>query len=329
MCLVRGEVIVFKKFDIVEKIIVPSDRNNNLIDLYINPDEKEKEVILKDLHFDEHTLLSALDADEIPRVEFEDEYTFIVWKRPKNHSAEEAFQYGVSSIGMILTNEKLVVILEDNYELYNKREFSNVNSLFDYVLKIFFYTVRHYVDHIKQIKLVTKELADKLSNSIDNRYFIKMFNLSESLVYYIDAITANNTVLRRLKNNVQKLGITPDELETLEDLIIENNQCLKQAEIYSTILSGLMDARGNLINNNVNVLMRKLTIISCIFLPLGVIASMGGMSEYTAILAEYGVGWGVGYLVFLLSMIPIAWISYQVLRKLVFKEDFYSKSKKR
>lgn len=320
---------MFKKFDIVEKAIVPSDRDNNLIDLYINPDEKEKQVILKDLHFDEHTLLSALDADEIPRVEFEDEYTFIVWKRPKNHSAEEEFQYGVSSIGMILSNEKLVVILEDNYELYNKREFTNVNSLFDYILKIFFYTVRHYVDHIKQIKLVTKELADKLSNSIDNRYFIKMFNLSESLVYYIDAITANNTVLRRLKNNVKKLGITPEEFETLEDLIIENNQCLKQAEIYSTILSGLMDARGNLINNNVNVLMRKLTIISCIFLPLGVIASMGGMSEYTSILAEYGISWGVGYLLFLLSMIPIAWISYQVLRKLVFKEDFYSKSKKK
>lgn len=325
----RGDVKMLKKFDIVDRTIVLTDKDNNLIDIYTNPNEKEKQIILNDLNFDEHTLLSALDADEIPRVEFEEEYTFIVWKRPRNYAAGEEYQFGVSSIGMILTNKKLVVILEDNYDLYDRREFSNVNTLFDYILKILFYTIRHYVGHIKEIKMITKEIADKLNASLDNRYLIKMFNLSESLVYYIDAITANNTVLRKIKNNVQKLGITPEEEETLEDLIIENNQCLKQAEIYSTILSGLMDARGNLINNNVNVLMRKLTIINCISLPVGIIASMGGMSEFSMMLGEYGIDWRVGYPLFALAMLPVGWLAYLLLRLIAFNDDFSRKPKKR
>ena len=313
---------MLKKFNIVKRTITPSDNKDNLIDIYTNPDEKEKQVILKDLHFDEHTLLSALDADEIPRVEFEEDYIFVVWKRPKDYSLKEELHLGVSSIGMILyNNDKLIVILEEDYELYNKREFDNINSLFDYFLRILFYTIHHYIEHIKEIKMVTKDIAGKLNTSLDNRYLIQMFNLSESLVYYIDAISANNTVLRKIKNNVLKLNITNQEIEMLEDLIIENNQCQKQAEIYSTILSGLMDARGNLINNNVNVLMRKLTVVNCIFLPLGIIASMGGMSEYSMMLKEYSINWRLGFPLFALTLIPIGWVAYLLLRNLTFNNE--------
>lgn len=88
-----------KKFDIVERAVMLSDKEDNLIDIYTNPDEKEKQEILKNLLFDEHTLLSALDADEIPRVEFEEDYTFVVWKRPKDYSVKEELRFGVSQSG--------------------------------------------------------------------------------------------------------------------------------------------------------------------------------------------------------------------------------------
>jgi magnesium transporter len=94
-----------------------------------------------------------------------------------------------------------------------------------------------------------------------------MFNLSESLVYYLNAITGNGVVLTRLRAHAEKAGFSPETLAFIDDLIIENNQCYKQAEIYSTVLSGLMDARGTLVNNNMNVLLKNLTIINVIFLP--------------------------------------------------------------
>lgn len=56
-------------------------------------------------------------------------------------------------------------------------------------------------------------------------------------------------VTHKIKDTIQKLNLILEETAALEDLITENNQFLKQAEIYSTTLSGLMDARGSLINN--------------------------------------------------------------------------------
>ena len=97
---------MYKKFDIVDRVIVLSSNEDNAIDFYLNPDEAEKQIILKSLDFDEHTLSSALDSDEVSRVEFETDYTFILWKHPNNYSFENQLQFNVSSIGIILTKRK-------------------------------------------------------------------------------------------------------------------------------------------------------------------------------------------------------------------------------
>lgn len=51
-------------------------------------------------------------------------------------------------------------------------------------------------------------------------------------------------------------------MELLEDLNIDNAQCYKQAEIYSSILAGLMDARASVVSNNLNVLMKTLNMLT-------------------------------------------------------------------
>lgn len=304
-----------KRFDISDKVIVPTDKDSCVIDFYINPDEFDKQNILKDLDFDEHTLVSSLDADEISRIEFEKDYTFIIWKRPNNYSFDSKdLNFKVSSIGFILSKDNITIILADDYELYGRREFSKVSSLTDYFLKILSYIIRHYVDHIKAINMMSKELQDKINISFENKYLIQMFNLGESLVYYIDAIGANNTVLAKLKNNAKKLGFSDDEIDTIDDLIIENNQCYKQAEIYSTILSGLMDARASIVNNNMNVLLKKLTIINIIFLPLNLIAGIGGMSEFTSM--TKGMPWQLSYTLFTIAIVIIGWLAYIILNKI-------------
>ena len=125
-----------------------------------------------------------------------------------------------------------------------------------------------------------------------------MFSLSEGLIYHINAIEGNGRVLRRLRHLSQRLNFDEEELEFLDDIIIDNDQCSRQGQIFSTVLGGLLDARGNIINNNMNILLKNLTIINVVFLPLGVIAGMGGMSEFSLILNEYGIDWRLGYLAF-------------------------------
>jgi magnesium transporter len=82
------------------------------------------------------------------------------------------------------------------------------------------------------------------------------------MVYYHNAIHSNGVVIEKLKASAARLGLTPENLEYVDDLVIENSQCEKQAEIYSNIFASLMDARVSIVNNNLSVLMKTLNIIT-------------------------------------------------------------------
>jgi magnesium transporter len=153
--------------------------------------------------------------------------------------------------------------------------------------------VHHYLGHLKVIKQLTVELGSKISASMENRYLLQMFALSESLIYYLNAIEANAAVLTKLGANAERLALPKQDVEFLHDVMLDNQQCARQAQIYSSVLSGLMDARGTIVNNNVNVLLKNLTLINVIFLPLTLIASIGGMSEFS--MMTQGVDWRVSY----------------------------------
>ena len=69
------------------------------------------------------------------------------------------------------------------------------------------------------------------------------------------------------------MGLTPENVEFLDDILIENSQCRGQTEIYSQVLSSLMDARASIISNNLNVRIKALTIITIgIMLPTFIVS---------------------------------------------------------
>jgi magnesium transporter len=75
-----------------------------------------------------------------------------------------------------------------------------------------------------------------------------------------------------------------------------------------------MDARASIVNNNLSVLIKRLTIINVVFLPLNFLAGMGGMSEFSMMTA--GIPWHFAYPAFAGAMVVIALITYTVVRRL-------------
>jgi magnesium transporter len=172
-------------------------------------------------------------------------------------------------------------------------------------------STRHYFEDLKVIKQLTRELQTKLNTSLENQYLLQMFALAESLTYYLNAIEANAAVLSRLRAHSETIGFSERELEILDDLSIEHQQCYKQTEITSSVLSTLMDARGTLVNNNMNVLLKNLTIINVIFLPLNLLASILGMSEFTDMTRS--VDWRVSYSLLIVAMGALGWLTWRYL----------------
>jgi magnesium transporter len=188
------------------------------------------------------------------------------------------------------------------------RQFSRLESPMDVLFNFLSNTIHHYLEHLKVIKMISRDLQQKINTSMENKHLIQMINLSESLVYYTNAISANDSVLVRLRSFAEKQTFPTQTIALLDDLIIENTQCYKQADVYATVFAGLMDARGTLINNNMSLLLKKLTIINIVFLPLNLIASIGGMSEFT--MMTQGIHWHISYLFFGIGIILIGWLTY-------------------
>ncbi|HAS81919.1 MAG TPA: hypothetical protein DCS43_04410 [Verrucomicrobia bacterium] len=174
--------------------------------------------------------------------------------------------------------------------------------------------------------MMSQELQAKLVTSMENKYLLQMFELGEGLVYYHNALESNFVILSKLRTAADKLRLTPEQITLLEDVSIENQQASKQASIYSTVLSGLMDARGTIINNNMNVLLKNLTIINIVFLPLNLIASIGGMSEFSAF--TQGLSWRISYGLFSLAMVILGWITWWWLVKVLDRNQHRGRRKR-
>ncbi len=318
-----------KRYDLQNGCLVPVESDDCPIQLYINPDPSEREYFRNALNIDDHTISSTLDPDEVSRIEFNPDNTLLIWKRPTNYSGEDNFYFNVASLGMFLLPNRLVIIVNEDIQLPTGggRHAPSLQTPMDYMLIVLFTTVHHYLEHLKVIKMIARNLQEKINTSMENKHLIQMFNLSESLIYYLNGINSNGVVLTRLKNHAEKSGYPEKTLAFLDDLIIENNQCYKQAEIYSTVFSGLMDARGSLVNNNMSLLLKNLTIINIVFLPLNLLASIGGMSEFSMMTGK--IDWRISYSLFLLAMLIIGWLTAVVLRKANFGFGYAERPKRK
>jgi magnesium transporter len=300
-------------FDIRNSALTPTRPDQAVVLVYTSPDQAEQRELSALLQIDPHDVESALDADEVSRLDLAPEQIAVIWKRPRTASAGRRPQFEVSSMGLFLRPGQLIVILAEGASPFEPAAFRNLLSPVDVFLQLLQQTIRHYLAHLKVIKQLTLELESKVSTSMENNYLLQLFGLSEDLIYYLHAIEANGAVLARMQANIGKITLSPAQLEALEDLELDNKQCARQAQIYSSVLSDLMDARGSIVNNNMNVLLRNLTLINIVFLPLNLFASIGGMSEFSRVTEH--IDWRVSYGILALAMLTFGWGTWAVLQR--------------
>lgn len=74
----------------------------------------------------------------------------------------------------------------------------------------------------------------------------------------------------------------------------------------------LMDATVGFININQNKVVKQLTVVSVVFMPLNVLAGIGGMSEFS--MMTQGIPWQISYSTFTVGLVIVAWLTYILLR---------------
>jgi magnesium transporter len=254
---------MIKKYTINDRRVCESlVESDTPIMYFVNPDEEEKKTLINNYKLDEHTLNSSLDPDEQARMEFEPDHLALIVKSPKNYSAKDQFFFKVLSFGMFLFKDKLIIVSVHEIPSFDGKLFQKIGNIRDVFLKLIYRSIFHFLEHLRIINMISDELEQKINASMENKYLLNLFTLEKSLMYYLNAINSNTIVIEKLKVNWTKIEFSQEQQEYIDDIYIENNQCYRQAEIYSNVLAGLMDARVSIVSNNLNVLMKTLNIIT-------------------------------------------------------------------
>lgn len=248
----------------------------------INPTPDELKNISDDYNIPSDLLSDILDPDERPRVEIEDEWTLVIFRIPIEVT-NNGVPFTTIPLGIfILENYTLTICLQENEILpigqphQLREQYRQVTDTINFILRLFLRTGNVYLKYLKQINQMTYSIEQDLEKSIRNKELNKLLKMEKCLVYFITSIKGNEIVLLKLRTSKKITSEINEDLH--EDAMIENKQALEMAQIYSNIQSGMMDAFASVISNNLNVVMKQLTIISIIIMIPTLIASVFGMN---------------------------------------------------
>ena len=284
-----------------------------MIQVYSDPSEEEKAYLIEQCKIDNHTLASALDEDEISRLEFEENHVAVIMKRPQDVGMDRRMTFRVSSVGAFLFEDRIIIVQNDDMPLFEHGRMPlRGNSVPGILLRLLHQSTRHFLQHLRLIRTISDEIEKKIEYAVTNKSLVNMFVLQKSLTYYESAVGANLLLMGKLRSAANRIGFQEAELEFLEDITIENKQCDNISRIYAAILRSMSESRSSVASNNMAVIMRYLAIINIVFLPLTVITGIGGMSEFS--MMTEGVWWPHAYSALTVFMVAVGFITYLLVR---------------
>jgi len=104
-----------------------------------------------------------------------------------------------------------------------------------------------------------------------------MLGLEKSLVFFSTSLKADEITLNKIMRG-KMIKLYEEDEDLLEDVMIEIHQAIEMCNIYSNILSGTMDAFASVISNNLNIVMKVLTVITIVMAIPNIIFSFYGMN---------------------------------------------------
>jgi magnesium transporter len=246
------------------------------------PTQAEIQRLVEEFHLPEDIISDILDTDERPRVEFDDDWSLVIMRIPVENTLN-GVPFQTVPLGIFMPQDYTLTLCLQNNEILPiqrpspfREQYKEITDVFNFILRLFLRSGSTYLRYLKQINQQTSLIEQDLEKSIKNRELNKLLKMEKCLVYFITSIKANEIVLARLRNSKKITSEINEDL--LEDAMIENKQALEMAQIYSDIQSGMMDAFASVISNNLNNVMKQLTLISIILMIPTLIASLFGMN---------------------------------------------------
>ena len=227
-------------------------------------------------------LLYSLDLDERPRFERDGEYILIVMQTSFPFGDEADVPFDTLPLGIIHTPSALVSVSTTTNPVLEEFKANRVRSVSTvkrnrFTLQIFFRVAQRYLLDLKQINRQVDAIETKLETSTRNRELLGLLRYEKSLVYFKTALKANELMMERIRRD-RVFEMYPDDHDLFEDVLIENLQAIEMTDIATNILVSMMGAFASVISNNVNAVVKVLTVATIMIAIPTLITGFFGMN---------------------------------------------------
>jgi magnesium transporter len=246
----------------------------------IEPTPEESQQLL-DWGIEPDYINYSLDLDEMPRMERDEDFTFILIRIP-HRQPESDVPYTTIPLGIIMKGNMLVTICRYDKEMLKvlvngKYRLLKTSKRYRFVLYIFLEAATRYLTHLGEINRTTEALEDQLQQSTRNREVLELLKYQKSLTYFATALRSNEVMMERVQRT-QMFNQYEDDKELLEDVLTENQQAIQMTNIAADLLAALMDAFASIISNNLNGVMKILAAITIVTALPGTVGAFFGMN---------------------------------------------------
>ena len=251
----------------------------------VHPSSDELEQIAQAAQVEEEFVRAALDPEESSRVDTEDEQLLMIVDIPmvEKSSVEDGGQmFTTIPMGIVVAqNAVITVCLEDSIILRSIAEGAvkgvHTSLKTRFVFQILLRIAGRFLKNLRMIERDFTRIEKRLYDSLKNEELIQLLGLSKSLVYFSSSLKGNEVTMEKvLRGRVLKLY--EDDRDLLDDVSIEIRQAIEMCGIYTEVFNETMDTFGSLINNNLNLTMRTLAIITLVLSMPTMVFSFYGMN---------------------------------------------------
>jgi len=272
-----------------------------------------------------------VDENQIPKIEDYPKNTFILFN---------AFEYADHT----LTVSEIDVVIGDNYlitvshrdstgkpilrgiEHYIETDLGNASQGPAYLLHVI-------LDRVVDQKFVAIEAIEETINDSEDIILADLdrFNPGDLLHMRRNLITLRKSLFHEREILVKicrkDCPYIPDKaILYYRDVYDHLSKFFELTDSLRDIVTSLMEMHLSLINNRMtktsndtNTTVRRLTFITTIFMPLSLLAGIGGMSEWSMMTGPEN--WKISYPLFLIAMVVIGIANYYLLKLIEKKRD--------
>lgn len=270
-----------------------------------NPRNEEVAYISESCNIDLKDIRSALDRDEISRIEEEDDYTLLIVDIPSISIKSQKSVYRTIPLSIIYTEKNIITVCLEDSPVFKRLQ--NATNLYTFkrtqlIYRILLNNAKLYMEYLIKINAMRGAIEEKVSTK---ETLEELYELERCLVYFKTSLRSNELVLNRLVKLKNITKYEEDE-ELFEDVIIEYRQALEMTQIYYDILHNTISKYNALMDYELNNAMKLLTSITIVLAIPTVVSGFFGMNVINMPFGNSPVGfWSIFVLTFVICCVAL------------------------